>query len=460
MKSIRIGAGAGYSGDRIEPAIDLIKRGELDYICFECLAERTISIAVAQREQNPELGYNELLEWRFERIFAAMKENRDAGENRAAKVITNMGAANPVAAAEKVAEIARKHGMGDIKIAAVTGDDISDKLGNYYDCLTIETGQPLSAVADRIVSANAYMGIGGIVEALGLGADIVITGRVADPSLILAPLVYEFGWAMDDYARLGKGTVAGHLLECAAQVSGGYYADPGYKDVPELWNIGFPIAEVDEDGNITISKLAGTGGLISKDTVKEQLVYEIHDPKKYFTPDVVADFSAVRVEETGENTVRVTMGSGTKKTGRLKTSVGCHDGWIGEGEISYGGPGALDRARLAGEILIKRLEMLGLTLEESRVDYIGYSSLFTERLAGSLSSGSEPPEVRVRLAVRAMDRGDAVAAVNEVEALYLNGPYGGGGATKSVKPVMSVLSVLVPEADVTAEVHMIGDRKK
>ena len=240
MRTIRIGSGAGYGGDRIEPAIDLIRRGDLDYIIFECLAERTVSIAQTRRRQNPELGYNDLFDYRFTRILDALVDLR-AETKRAPRIVTNMGAANPMAAAKRCLAMARERDLTGLKIVCVTGDDKTDELDHYLGMTTIETGAPLSDIDGEVLSANGYIGCAGIVEALDRGADIVITGRVADPSLALGPLVHEFGWSMDDYTRLGRGTWVGHLLECAGQVGGGYFADPGHKEVPDLWNLGFAI---------------------------------------------------------------------------------------------------------------------------------------------------------------------------------------------------------------------------
>ena len=314
MKKIRIGSGAGYAGDRIEPAIDLIEQGQLDYIIFECLAERTISLAQKAKMEDPKKGYNALFEYRFDRILEALKEHH-------VKVITNMGAANPYHAALKCQEMAKDKGLKNLKIAYVEGDDVSSKLNDYQDYVTIETKKPLSAIDGEVLSANGYIGCSGIVEALKNDADIVITGRVADPSLSLGPLVYEFGWSMDDYEKLGKGTWVGHLLECAGQVTGGYFADPGYKDVPELWNLGFPIIEVDENGDGVVSKLPNTGGIVTTETVKEQSLYEIQDPENYFTPDVIADFSKITVKQIGENEVRIENASGKAPNGYFKTRL-------------------------------------------------------------------------------------------------------------------------------------------
>ena len=435
MKTIRIGSGAGYGGDRIEPAIDLIERGNLDYIIFECLAERTISLAQKNKQKDPQLGYNDLFEYRFDKILDAIKEHP-------VKVITNMGAANPKAAAYKCQSMAQEKGIKNLKIAYVEGDDITDKLSEYMDYQVMETGKPLNHIDGEILSANGYIGIEGILEALNKNADIVITGRVADPSLALGPLVYEFGWAMDDYDKLGKGTWIGHLLECAGQVTGGYFADSGYKDVPELWNLGFPIIEVDENGNGIVTKLENTGGLVTEQTVKEQTLYEIQDPTKYFTPDVIADFSHVQVQQIGKDRVKISGATGHVPNGYYKTSVGYHDCYIGEGQISYGGLNALPKAKLAKEILEHRFEMIGLKYEEIRYDMIGMNSLYHDDISSQINKYT-PVEVRLRVAARVKNMEQAQMVGNEVEALYTNGPSGGGGAVKSIKDIISIASILV-----------------
>lgn len=444
MKTVRIGSGAGYGGDRIEPAVDLMKRGNLDYIIFECLAERTIALAQLERLEHPEKGYNPLFSYRMERILDALKEHP-------VKVITNMGAANPIAAAKKAREMAQERGLSSLKIAAVTGDDVLSRLPEFWDLPTMETGKPLKELKEDIVSANAYLGCSGIVEALRQGADLVITGRVADPALVLGPLVYEFGWKMDDYALLGKGTIAGHLLECAGQVTGGYFCDPGKKDVKDLWNLGFPIAEIGEDGSLEITKLPGTGGLVSERTCKEQIIYELQDPANYFTPDCTADFQMAEVRQAGEDRVKVSGACGKPSNGKLKVSVGYQDCFIGEGQISYGGHNALERARLAGEIIRKRLELCACPVSELRVDCMGVDSLYKE----ALPQGLEPVEVRLRVAARTKTEEAAQVIGNEVEALYTNGPAGGGGVTKSVRRIVSVASVLLPNDLVSPEVTML-----
>ena len=431
MKTIRLGSGAGYAGDRIEPAIEVAEKGNIQYLIFECLAERTIAIAQQNKMKDPKKGYDALLEARMRAALPVCHKNK-------VKVITNMGAANPVAAMEKTIAIAKELGLSGLKVAAVTGDDVFEHLSKHEYSI-FETGAPLSTILDKSVSANAYLGYAPIKEALENGADVVITGRVADPALFIGPLAYEFGWAADDWDRLGKGTLVGHLMECGGQVTGGYYADPGYKDVPGLARLGFPLAEVDETGSVVISKVAEAGGYVTVDTCKEQLMYEIHDPKQYITPDVVADFSKVSFEQIGPDQVRASGATGREKTDSLKASVGYVDSYIGEGQISYAGVGAVARGRLAIEIVKERLALMNVAYDELRCDLIGINSIHGEAIA----AGREPYEVRVRVAARTKNMAEAVRIGNEVETLYTNGPAGGGGATKGAREVVAVLSVLV-----------------
>jgi hypothetical protein len=446
LKKIRIGAGAGYAGDRIEPAIEIMEKGNLDYIIFECLAERTIAIGQLQKINNPNKGYNELLEYRMKKILPVW-----AGKK--VKVITNMGSANPLAAAKVVKKLAEDMGIKGLKIAAVLGDDIINNIEKYMDNEVLETGNKLETIKSQIISANAYIGVKGIIEALENKADIIITGRVADPSLTLAPLMFEFGWEKENFEALGKGTLAGHLLECGGQVTGGYFADPGYKDVPDLWNLGFPIAEITENGEIVVTKLEEVGGMVTTATCKEQMIYEIHDPSQYYTPDVIADFSNVTMEQIGKDKVLVKGAAGKAKTGLFKVSVGYKDCYIGEGEISYGGSGAYERAKLAGEVIEKRLKLVGVPVEELRIDFIGVNSLYKDSISNSLNQGRvDFKEVRLRIAARTLNKEDAKIIGNEVEALYTNGPTGGGGAAKNIKEIVSIASIFVPETDINIEV--------
>jgi hypothetical protein len=339
VRTIRIGSGAGYSGDRIEPAVELAEKGDIQYLVFECLGERTVALAQQARMKNPDSGYDPLLEERFRAVLPVCA-------SKGIKIVTNMGAANPLAAARKTAEIARSIGLPSLKIAAIVGDDVLDACKDG-DLKIMEFDGTIKQLGNRLLSANAYLGAEPMAEALTGGADVVITGRASDPALFLATMIHAFGWAMDDWNLLGQGTVAGHLLECAGQITGGYFADPGYKDIPDLARLGFPIGEVGEDGALVITKVAGSGGAVTAQTCKEQLLYEVHDPTQYIQPDVVADFSQVKVEEIAADRVRVSGGRGTERTGTLKVSVGYVDSYIGEGQISYAGPGRLG-ARTAG----------------------------------------------------------------------------------------------------------------
>ena len=444
MRTIRIGSGAGYGGDRLDPALELLEKGDLDYIGFECLAERTIALAQKEMLSDPSLGYNPLLEYRMEQVLPLAWEHK-------VKVITNMGAANPAAAAAKCVEIANKCGCKGMKIAAVLGDDVLNKLYKYQGTELWETHSPLCDLDGDIVSANVYMGVEGILKALREGADVVITGRVSDPSLFMAPIIYEFGWALDDWDKLGKATQVGHLLECGGQVCGGYFADPGKKDVPNLEHLGFPIAEVSEDGSIIITKVEGSGGAVTRDTCIEQMIYEIQDPTKYFTPDVVADFSRVTFTQVGPNRVRAEGATGHPKTDTLKTSIGYKDCYIGEGEISYGGPNCYARAVLATEILKERLTMRNLPLDEVKFDLIGVNSL---NWNAERKRDTSPDEIRVRVAARTHDKTAAARVGEEVEAMYTNGPAGGCGAVKRVTEIMSVASMLIHANEVSATVCM------
>jgi hypothetical protein len=442
--SIRLGSGAGYSGDRIEPAVELVERGDIDYLVFECLAERTIALAQQAKLKDPESGFDPLLETRMHAVLSSALR-------RGVRVVTNMGAANPEAAARRTASIARELGVGPLRVAAVCGDDVLGQVleGDYR---FEETGASVRDFGKRILSANAYLGAGPICEALRTGAQVVITGRAADPALFLGPLVHEFGWSMTDWPLLGQGTVVGHLLECAGQITGGYFADPGFKDIPGLASLGFPIGEVNSDGELVVTKVPGSGGRVIAATCKEQLLYEIHDPSAYLQPDLVADFSKVQVEEVGVDRVRIVGGTGSKPTGFLKVSVGYIDGYVGEGQISYGGSGAVARARLALEIVRERLRLTGVQMSESRFDLVGVDALHGAQESRRVG---EPYEVRLRVTGRADSMHEAARIGNEVETLYTNGPAGGGGVSKHAREVVAVQSVLLPAHLVRPRVELV-----
>src|SRR6185369_1345572 len=443
MKPFRIGSGAGYSGDRIDPAQDLAERGELDALVFECLAERTIALAQLRRSHDPQSGYDPLLKERMRAVLPACAR-------QGFKIITNMGAAHPRAAGQAVLETARELHLTGLRVAVVTGDDVLAWM-REHDVPLLESDRTVRSLGAHLISANAYLGAEALLPALQTGADVVITGRVADPALFLAPLMHHFGWKASDWQRLGQGIVVGHLLECAAQVSGGYIADPGRVDVPRLADVGFPLAEVQADGRAVITKLEGTGGRVDRLTCTAQLLYELEDPGRYLQPDVVADFSGVRLREEGPDRVAVEGATGHPRPDQLKVTLGYREGFIGEGQISYAGPGARERGELALAVLERRLELLGLKALEHRAEMIGVNAMH----GPWLGADREPYEVRVRLAVRTATRAHAQLVGQEVEALYLNGPGGGGGVTQSVREVVAAASALIPREAVRCECQVL-----
>lgn len=441
MKKIRIGAGAGYSGDRVEPAVELAEKGKLNYLVYECLAERTIALAQQAKMKDPKAGYDLLLEERMRSVLALCQKN-------GITLISNMGAANPQEAVNKTREIAASLGLTGLKIAAVSGDDVLDAVKGS-DLRIEENGESIHSLDGKMISANAYLGVAPLLEALRAGANVIITGRVADPALFMAPLIHEFGWSLDDWDKLGKGTLVGHLLECGGQITGGYFADPGVKDVDGLARLGFPIAEVSEDGSAIITKVEGSGGKVVTATCKEQMLYEIHNPTTYFTPDVIADFSGVTMTQVGPDLVRVEGATGRERSATLKVSVGYRDGFIGEGQMSYAGLGAQARGQLALDIVEKRLALTGVKVSETRYDLIGVNAIHVRQNPAPVD------EVRIRVTGRTESMKEAVRIGNEVETLYTNGPAGGGGAFKSAKEVIAILSVLLPRESVKAAVSYL-----
>lgn len=438
-KKIRIGCGAGFSGDRIEPAIVLAEKAELDYLVLECLAERTIALAQKRKLQDPKKGYDPLLERRIESLLPLLVKNN-------IRLITNMGAANPAEAAKKVVEIATQKRI-KIKVAAVTGDDVIEEIKQQSDRIKdIDNGRPMNEY--DIVSANAYIGVDAILPAIRSGADIIITGRVADPSLFLAPMIHEFGWKMDDYDLLGKGTVTGHLLECAGQVTGGYFADPIKKPVENMDILGHPFADVFVDGSSLISKVDGTGGVVNLQTAKEQLLYEVVNPHEYFTPDVVADFTTVQLKDLGNNQVHVSGGTGKAKPTTYKASVGYKAFYLGEGEISYAGPSAYERAELAGSIIKKRLEN---KFEDLGIDFIGLNSIHRKSFSEVRYAIAE---IRLRVAGKSQSSTEAALIGEEVEALYTNGPASGGGVRKNVTEIIGIVSVLIDRNKISPQLNL------
>lgn len=440
MKPLLVGAGAGFSGDRLDaagPVVEtLVERALPAALIFETLAERTLALAQLARRDDPAAGSEPLLVELLAPILAKCLAHR-------IRIVSNFGAANPAGAAVRIADLARHLGLPRPRIAVVHGDDLSSPA--HRPLLREALGAALDAV--EVVSANAYLGAEPIAAALDAGADLVVAGRVADPSLVVGPAMAHYGWAADDWARLGPATMAGHLLECGSQVSGGYFADPGRKDVPDLHAVGFPIGAIAADGSVEITKAANTGGCVTARTVKEQLLYEVHDPAAYVTPDVVADITAAEVVEAGADRVRLAGVRGHPRPELLKVNV-CHeDGWLAEGEISYAGPGAEARGRLAIDILRKRLPALAL-----RADLIGVASLFDDD-RGEWSAARGPGDardVRVRVAARHADRAEALRLTREVTALYCCGPAGGGGVRTALRARLDTMSCFVPREAVAA----------
>ncbi|EPC02321.1 hypothetical protein L861_14895 [Litchfieldella anticariensis FP35 = DSM 16096] len=451
-----LGSGAGFSGDRTDAAIpvvaELIRRGEPSALIFETLGERTLAAAHRAMRENPDTGYEPLLE---ELLAPVLKDCLEHG----IAILGNFGAANPGKACEVVTELANRVGRPEAHIARVHGDDIRSRL-DELDLAPWEAETRDLPAPEQLISANVYLGAEPLVQALELGAEVVVTGRVADPALFLAPLMRHFGWAWDDWDRLAAGMMAGHLGECGAQVSGGYFSDPGCKDVPGMATLGYPVIEVESDGRLVVTKPPGTGGCVTERTVKEQLLYEVHDPANYLTPDVVVDLSAVTVREIGPDRVEVLGIAGKPAPDRLKTTVCYEGGWQGEAEISYAGPNALARTQLAARVLRERLTFRAPSSLRKRLDIVGLASVFDDddgamqRAAVANGDG----DFRLRLAVEHTERVWVERATQELLALYCAGPAGGGGVRRGFQRRVCTASYLVKRTDVEAFATLVGQR--
>jgi hypothetical protein len=446
--TIRIGSGSAWWGDRIEPARWNAERGDLDYLCFETMAEATISTAQVRRRRDPDFGgYDTYFDDRMAAVLPGCLV-------RGTRIVSNQGWINPLAAAERAAQWLRKLGGTNIKVAAVDGSLITDRIFDLAETVT-ETGLPIHSLKGRLVSAEVYLGAQGIVDALRQGAQLVFTGRVADPSLFLAPMINEFGWDPLNATLMARGSAIGHLMECGAQVTGGYFCDPGLKDVPEPWNLAFPIAEVDSAGSATLSKVSGTGGAINTMTVKEQMLYEVHDPSTYLTPDATVDFTTARIEDLGGDRVRVSGVSGKPRSPTLKVSIGCVEGFVGEDMFFYAGPGAVRRAELAKRILEERFKIVGLNAEELRIDLLGINAIHG---AATPADAPEPYEVGVRVAARTVTREEAVKIGREVDGMAVSGVAMTGKRVpfqERTREIIGVWSSLVPRDTVHPTVTMI-----
>jgi hypothetical protein len=445
VKTIRIGAGSAWWGDRIEPAARNAAEGRLDYLCFETMAEATVSAAQVRKRRDPSFpGYDTYLDDRMSAVLPACMTN-------GTRIVSNQGWIDPEAAAARIAALLQELGHRGVKVAAVGGSLITDRALALCDRI-LENGQPTSTLADSLVSAEAYLGAEPIVAALRDGARIVVTGRVADPSLFVAPMMFEFGWDPLDAARVGAGSGLGHLLECGAQVTGGYFADPGFKDVPRPWDLAFPIAEVEADGSAVLTKVEGSGGAVSLQTVKEQMLYEVHDPARYLTPDVTVDFTTARLEQVGPDRVRVSGISGHPRSPTLKVSIGCTEGFIGEDMFFHAGPGALRRARLSRQVLEERFGIVGLAAEALRIDFLGLNAIHGE---ATPADAPEPYEVAVRVAARTKTRAEAIKVGREVDGMAVSGIAHTGKRVpfqERFREVIGVWSSLVPREAVTPAV--------
>lgn len=421
MKRIRIGNGCGFWGDNLDAPVLLAEQGRLDYLTLEYLAELTMSILALQKQRDPTAGFATDFLDVLERLTPTLKAQPHL------KIITNAGGMNPAGCAAKARAILDKAGLKDRAMASVTGDDLLPRLDELtaagQPLANLDTGEPLATVRSRVVSANAYLGAAPIVDALRLGASIVITGRVADASLTVAPAVHEFGWPWTDWHHLAAATVAGHLIECGAQATGGLWIN--WTEAPDLADVGYPLVEMDETGDFTITKPAGTGGAVNIETISEQLLYEVGDPAGYLTPDVVADFTTVQLTQTGPDAVRVTGARGKPATDSYKVSIAYRDGWMASGTLVIFGPDAPTKARRCGEMILARLRRAGYEYERSNIECLGAGDC----VPGVVASASVPPEVVLRVTVHDSRRPAVERFTKEIAPLVTSGPPGVTGYT-------------------------------
>lgn len=437
---VHIGCAAGFSGDRFDASLpivaDMAARTGPKFLMFEVLAERTLALAQGQKRAGMHEGYSPYLDNYIRPVLAQAM----AGGVR---IVSNMGAANPRAAAKRVHAIAAEYGLAPPRIFVVTGDDLTARMSEA-EILAAPTMEGNDLGGRPLIAANAYLGAQPIAEAVQRGADIILVGRTTDSALALGPLIAMHGWKEDDWDRLASGTIAGHLLECGGQVTGAYFADPGFKDVPDLAHVGFPIAEVDGQGRIVMTKPAGTGGLVSRATVTEQLLYEMHDPAAYLTPDVTADVTALTLGDDGPDRIAVDGIVGRAPPATYKATVCVDNGWLGEAEISYAGPNALARTELAAAIVQERMRMHGIT-DDLRFDVIGSGSVFNGGHSQRKSRVSDrfDAEYRLRAAMLSEQRQHAQTLIDEVQSLYCSGPAAGGGIRFHLTPQVATASIKV-----------------
>ena len=442
---IRIANGQGFWGDWLEAPVRLIEQGPIDYLALDYLAEITMSILQKQKAADPNLGYARDFPPLIGRIAGSMKERR-------VRVIANAGGVNPVACARAVVKAAP-----GIRVAVVLGDDVFSRidefLGKGYEMRDMDTGDPISTIRPSILSANAYIGAFPLAEALATEADVVVAGRSTDTALTLAPMIYRFGWRDTDWDKLAAGTIAGHIIECGAQSTGGN-CQVDWQTIPDMANIGYPIVEAEPDGSFTVTKHPGTGGRVNSDVVKEQLLYELGDPHNYITPDCIADFTSIRLADAGSDRVRVCGIRGGPRPANLKLSISYAAGWKATGTLVYSRPQALDKARAADSIVRARLAALGLSFDEIYTEYLGVNACH-----GPIAPpAADPPEVQLRIGVRGMDRVAVDRFTRELIPLVLNGPPGATGFGDGKPPVREIVaywSALVPREEIETQVEVI-----
>lgn len=470
MKCLRIGNGCGFWGDNIDAPVLLAKHGQLDYLTLEYLAELTMSILALQKQRDPQAGYATDFLDVLPRLGWFLYNQPKL------KIITNAGGMNPAVCAARAREILDQGGLADRVVAAVSGDDLMDRLDGLLEqghgLSNLDRGEPLTAVRPHLVSANAYLGAVPIVDALRQGADIVITGRVADASLTLAPAIHEFGWAWDDWDRLAAGTVAGHLIECGAQVTGGLWCN--WPEAPDLGHVGYPIAEIDADGTFRITKPDGSGGRVNVETVSEQLLYEVGDPAAYLTPDVTADFTSVTLTQTGPDVVEVRNARGKPATDSYKVSIAYRDGFTASGTLVIFGPQAAAKARHCAEMIRQRMQVglahrphtgRGSITQDPRVacKFSNIELLGTGACVPGVVPAGDPPEVVLRVTVRDPWRWAVERFTKEFAPLVTSGPPGVTGYTTGRPPVREVFAywpTLIAKSAVTPEVRLLRGAKR
>jgi hypothetical protein len=442
---IRIANGQGFWGDWLEAPVRLVEEGPIDYLALDYLAEITMSILQKQKQADPNLGYARDFPPLIARIAGHIRE-------RGVRVIANAGGVNPVACAREVVRQAP-----GLKVAVVLGDDVYPRLDEFlakgYQMRDMDTGEAIGAIRARIQSANVYIGAFPLAEALATGAHVVVAGRSTDTALTLAPMVHRFGWQPDDYDKLAAGTIAGHIIECGAQCTGGN-CQVDWQSIPNMAEIGYPIVEAEPDGTFVVTKHAGAGGRVTTHSVKEQLLYELGDPKNYITPDCVADFTSIQLGEDGPDRVRVTGIRGGGRPPSLKLSISYSNGWKAIGTLVYSWPQALEKARAADRIVRERLERLGLRFDEIYTEYFGVDACH----GSAAPPNPDPPEIQIRIGVRGQDRKAVDRFTRELIPLVLNGPPGATGfgeGRPAVREIVAYWPALIPREEIVTRVEVV-----